>query len=84
MTIIGFIVCGVIENSNLKPGNPARLIYPIDYDGNICGFSAGYKSKDTGYYLPDFSGNDLSSAQHELLLMTFSGLCGVVSFYHCV
>eukprot|EP01006_Ploeotia_vitrea_P026083 TRINITY_DN59057_c0_g1_i1.p1 TRINITY_DN59057_c0_g1~~TRINITY_DN59057_c0_g1_i1.p1 ORF type:complete len:649 (+),score=-43.50 TRINITY_DN59057_c0_g1_i1:57-2003(+) len=53
MTIVGFIATGVIENDNLKAGNPARLINPIDYRGRICGFSDGVKSKPIGYYFPD-------------------------------
>jgi choline transporter-like protein 2/4/5 len=37
MTGVGFVVCGVVEDEKLQPGNPARLINAIDYYGNICG-----------------------------------------------
>merc|ERR1719181_1620483 len=37
MTGVGFVVTGVVEDGNLQPGNPARLINAIDFVGNICG-----------------------------------------------
>ena len=58
MTIVGFIACGVIENPNLKAGNPARLVNAMDYEGSICGVSPSVKSKPYGYYLADGSGKN--------------------------
>ena len=37
MTGVGFVVCGVVEDTRLQPGDPARLINAIDFAGNICG-----------------------------------------------
>jgi choline transporter-like protein 2/4/5 len=53
MTIIGLIAIGAVEDPHLRSGNPARLTHAMDYEGNICGFSEGLKSKKYGYYLPD-------------------------------
>lgn len=55
MTLVGFIVTGVIEDDHLQKGDPARLTNAIDYDGNICGNQANVKSKPFAYYLPDTS-----------------------------
>ena len=55
MTIVGFIVCGVIHDDRLQEGNPYRLTNAIDYDGNICGIDSGVKNKDYAYYMPDTS-----------------------------
>jgi hypothetical protein len=57
MTVVGFIVTGAIENDNLQPGDPARLIYPMDYRGAICGSSPSVKNLAYGYYFPDLTGN---------------------------
>lgn len=51
MTILGFIVTGVIENDKLDKGNPALLTNAIDYDGRICGASSGVKSRTNAYYM---------------------------------
>ncbi|CAM9974400.1 unnamed protein product, partial [Ectocarpus sp. 8 AP-2014] len=37
MTMLGFIVTGLIPNDGLEPGNPKRLLNGIDYEGRICG-----------------------------------------------
>eukprot|EP01041_Mallomonas_annulata_P011121 gene11121-23243_t len=52
MTVIGFVVTGVVKDSNLSPGNPARLTNAVDYDGRTCGVSSSVKSKPSGYYMP--------------------------------
>lgn len=51
MTAVGFVVTGVIEDSHLDKGNPARLTNAIDYDGRICGASSGVKDRPNAYYL---------------------------------
>lgn len=53
MTGVGLVVTGVIDDDHLQKGNPNRLIYPMDYDGNICGIDSKYKDRPFGYYLPD-------------------------------
>ena len=55
MTIVGFIACGIFESEDLPPGNPARLINPMDSHGRICGFSKDVKDKEFGYFFPDTS-----------------------------
>ena len=52
MTAVGFVATGVIEDDNLKAGNPARLLNAMDYRGRICGYSDGVKDKDVGYFFP--------------------------------
>ena len=52
MTIVGLIVLGAIKDSKLKSGNPYKLTHAVDYDGRICGYSSGVKSKPYAYYLP--------------------------------
>lgn len=64
MTIVGFIVTGVIEDDHLSKGNPNRLTNSIDYEGNLCGFDTGVKSKPYAYYLPDTSGKKSFSFSH--------------------
>lgn len=53
MTMVGFVVTGVIDDDRLEKGNPNRLLYPMDYEGNICGIDDGVKDLPFGYYLPD-------------------------------
>lgn len=53
MTFVGLVSLGAIQDSNLKAGNPYRLTNAIDYEGNICGYTSGYRKKKYGYYLPD-------------------------------
>jgi hypothetical protein len=53
MTFVGLVSLGAISDNNLKAGNPYRLTNTIDYEGNICGYTSGYKQKKIGYYLPD-------------------------------
>lgn len=55
MTFVGFVVCGVIQDDRLPPGNPVRLTHAIDYKGDICGFHDGVKGRDKAYYMPDLS-----------------------------
>uniref|UniRef100_A0A7S2Y2B5 Choline transporter-like protein n=1 Tax=Fibrocapsa japonica TaxID=94617 RepID=A0A7S2Y2B5_9STRA len=55
-TILGFIVCGVIENENLEAGNPWRLVNGVDYDGRVCGIDSGVKNEENIYYLPSGAG----------------------------
>lgn len=52
MTAVGFIACGVVKDSRLPAGNPARLISPVDYRGRACGFGIMEDLK-YGYYLLD-------------------------------
>ena len=56
MTVVGFIVCGVVHNDNLKPGNPQKLINAVDINGDICGVSKEVDTLPYAYYLPDLSG----------------------------
>jgi hypothetical protein len=51
MTIIGFMVCGVIEDERLVSGDPARLLHAIDYDGRICGLDPGVRNRPNAYYM---------------------------------
>lgn len=37
MTGLGLIATGAIANDDLPPGNPMRLVNPMDYMANICG-----------------------------------------------
>ena len=60
MTLIGLIAIGAIEDPHLRSGNPVRLTNPMDYEGNICGFSVGLENKKYGYYLPDQTGITIS------------------------
>lgn len=50
------MVCGAIYDPDLIQGNPARLTRATDFNGNICGRTAGFKDKPYGYYLPSTSG----------------------------
>lgn len=52
LTIIGFIVCGVIESADLPPGDPAKLTHMLDYDGGICAVTSGVEDKPYAYFLP--------------------------------
>jgi hypothetical protein len=52
LTVIGFIVCGVIESDDLPPGNPAKLTHMLDYDGGICAVTDGVEDKPYAYFLP--------------------------------
>lgn len=51
MTVVGFIVCGVIPSADLPAGNPARLTHGVDYDGNVCGVDSSVSNKAFTYYL---------------------------------
>lgn len=52
MTILGFIVTGVIESDKLDKGDPMLLTNGIDYDGRICGATSGVKSRSNAFYMP--------------------------------
>ena len=52
LTVVGFIVCGVIESDDLPPGNPAKLTHMLDYDGGICSVTDGVEDKPYAYFLP--------------------------------
>lgn len=56
MTIVGFIVCGVITDHNLPSGNPANLASPVDYLGHTCGFDSQVSNKPYAYYMADTEG----------------------------
>lgn len=51
MTVVGFIVTGLVKSELLAKGNPVRLTNEIDYDGRICGYDDGVKNRPNGYYL---------------------------------
>ena len=51
MTILGFIVTGVIESDKLDKGDPRLLTNGIDYQGRICGATSGVKSRKNTYYM---------------------------------
>lgn len=53
MTIVGFIACGVINDPRLPKGNPKKLVYPMDYLGNVCGVDTAVIDRSYGYYFPD-------------------------------
>jgi hypothetical protein len=53
MTIIGFIVTGIIDSPTLERGDPYRLLNAIDYTGRICGYEGNVTNSPYGYYLPD-------------------------------
>jgi hypothetical protein len=59
MTLVGFVACGVIEDSHLQKGNPMRLTNAIDYTGHICGYNGDVKNKPYGYYLLDKTGSSI-------------------------
>jgi choline transporter-like protein 2/4/5 len=52
MTIVGFMVCGVIDSPDLPAGNPQKLMHMTDYEGNICGVDTKVEDKPYAYYLP--------------------------------
>ena len=56
MTILGFIVCGVINIQSLPRGNPIELSSPIDYLGYLCGSDSPVANKPYAYYLADGEG----------------------------
>jgi len=56
MTIVGFIVCGVIKDKNLPGGDPAKLSSPVDYLGHTCGYDSNVKDKPYGYYMANTAG----------------------------
>lgn len=53
MTFVGLVATGIIQDSHLKHGNLYRVLYQMDYNGDICGFSSIVKNKKYGYFLPD-------------------------------
>jgi nitrogen fixation-related uncharacterized protein len=55
MTIVGFIVCGLIKDDHLPKGDPNRLTNSIDFEGSLCGYDSGVKSKPFAYYMLDTS-----------------------------
>lgn len=77
MTIIGLIAVGAIKDSHLRAGNPVRLTNPMDYMGNLCGFSEGYGSKKYGYYLPDRTG------MYTQLIKTLFTICTYLYILRC-
>lgn len=56
MTIVGFIVCGVIKDKNLPGGDPAKLSSPVDYLGHTCGYHSSVSDKPYGYYMANTAG----------------------------
>ena len=56
MTIVGFIVCGVITDRNLPSGDPLKLSSPVDYLGRTCGHDPRVSDKPYAYYLADSEG----------------------------
>jgi hypothetical protein len=79
MTIVGFCAAGIFKSPDIPVGNPYRLIYPSDYQGNVCGYDEAFKSKPYGYFLPDQSGNYLFCfvvfSLFYRFLLVFSNLC---------
>lgn len=51
MTILGFIVTGVIKSDKLDKGDPMLLTNGIDYAGRICGATSGVKQRGNAYYM---------------------------------
>ena len=56
MTIVGFIVCGVITDHNLPSGDPTKLSSPVDYLGRTCGYDSHVSDKPYAYYMADTEG----------------------------
>ena len=56
MTIVGFIVCGVITDHNLPSGDPTKLSSPVDYLGRTCGYDSHVSDKPYAYYLVNSAG----------------------------
>ncbi|CAM9190959.1 unnamed protein product, partial [Ectocarpus sp. 12 AP-2014] len=56
MTMLGFIVTGLIPNDGLEPGNPKRLLNGIDYEGRICGVGTTVQARENIYFLPSGNG----------------------------
>lgn len=56
MTFVGLAVTGVIQYSQLKTGNPNRLIHATDYQGHICGVDSPVQHKPYAYYMIDRTG----------------------------
>jgi len=52
LTVLGFIVCGVVESDDLPAGNPAKLTHMMDYDANICSVNTEVADKPYAYFLP--------------------------------
>lgn len=65
MSLVGLAVIGAIKTDRLRVGNPYRLINPIDYEGNICGYDSVVKNLHKGYYLPDATAVCVSSCPSE-------------------
>lgn len=53
MTLIGLAVIGIINIPQIPKGDPYRLVFPMDYNGRLCGFDSSMSAKPYGYYLPD-------------------------------
>lgn len=66
MTIVGFIVCGVVSDSRLKTGNPYRLTNAVDYSGMICGYNKEVKHKKMAYYMASGAVVCVSSCPSEI------------------
>ena len=56
MTMLGFVVTGVIESDKLDKGDPMLLTNGIDYDGRICGATGGVKKRSNTYYMSSGAG----------------------------
>lgn len=56
MTVVGFEATGLFKSEDIPAGNPYRLVRATDYQGNICGYSSGFKSLKYAYYMPDGGG----------------------------
>jgi len=42
---------GLIESDDLRAGNPARLLNPIDTFGRLCGYDSSVKNRPKGYFM---------------------------------
>lgn len=56
MTLLGFVVTGVIKSDKLDKGDPMLLTNGIDYDGRICGATSGVKKRSNTYYMSTGAG----------------------------
>lgn len=56
MTILGFVVTGVIKSDKLDKGNPLLLTNGIDYEGRICGATGGVRKRGNTYYMSTGAG----------------------------
>lgn len=56
MTMLGFVVTGVIQSDKLDKGDPMLLTNGIDNEGRICGATGGVRKRTNTYYMSTGAG----------------------------